>query len=447
MPTARERSESLRTLWTEASPSARTQPLAAEVRLRLAALEEAVVIQADSGEEALAGAIDLAIDEAEDVIRAVIGGGDPFGDDDGTLRLRALEVPGRTGPIPCAVLTPPGFRQRQQWPAFVYLHGGLNDVNLSRYAVERAADAMRRRQQAPNGSFATTEAVKIWLPRQGDHWPENPNRETLFTALRFLQEQYRAEEDRIYLQGFSMGGFATMYYATRFPDRFAGAGPSGVPNSGAHLPFLDNLANLPVYLCHGARDDTCDVVHARAIYRGLLERQCDCAYLEEARLSHGTGAEARAGQEYWLLGKSRVREPRRVRYTTDDPSCHTAYWVDLRELSPEVRPLTADMPADWTEPAPPIVSLRATSASIHRRLALRALPGAIAQVDAAVREPGRLEVHTRHIRTLSLNPPGGFLDAGKACLRIDGQDLSDLAFGEEGLLLVQSGSGTWSART
>jgi len=66
--------------------------------------------------------------------------------------------------------------------------------------------------------------------------------------------------------GYSMGGFGSFDLITSYTDTFAAAVPmcSGASSSDAKI-----LRDFPLYIVHGAKDDTCPVSGSRTIVNAL----------------------------------------------------------------------------------------------------------------------------------------------------------------------------------
>jgi len=84
-------------------------------------------------------------------------------------------------------------------------------------------------------------------------WGRENQIDTLNALLDHIVSLYRIDEERIYVTGLSMGGFGTWYMAAAYPDRFAAIAPicgGGDPESAGRI------AHLPVWVFHGAKDET-----------------------------------------------------------------------------------------------------------------------------------------------------------------------------------------------
>lgn len=281
----------------------------------------------------LAGKVEAALQESEGLLRDLQAGRDSLANRRGMV-VRAIRVAGQDHPQPYAIYVPAGYDAGRGWPLFIYLHGG-GKIEQAIFALDRLAPA------SPPASQPTTQPagpidqmLKIWIPRRGDGWTDPVNDESVLGAIADVQANYNVDVDRIYVQGFSLGGFATMHYAVRLPDVFAGAGPSGMTADYDVLPFAENLTNVPTYICHGSQDDVCDVRNSLRVFDRLKTLRLDAVFREEALVQHASTDLARAGQEAWLLAKTRKAWPDRVVYVTDRPRYHKAYWIDIVRTGP-----------------------------------------------------------------------------------------------------------------
>ncbi|MGB1557025.1 MAG: hypothetical protein ACPHCJ_04510, partial [Oceanococcaceae bacterium] len=69
----------------------------------------------------------------------------------------------------------------------------------------------------------------------------------------------RVDADRVYLSGYSMGGYGTYMFGLLYPDFFAAAYSTSGVHFGSALPggshLLDNARHLPIVIHHGAIDE------------------------------------------------------------------------------------------------------------------------------------------------------------------------------------------------
>lgn len=117
---------------------------------------------------------------------------------------------------------------------------------------------------------------------QGTAWSNEPGTKTL-ALIEKLIESLPIDENRIYVVGYSMGGFGACHFAVTEPKRFAavvaGAGCTGVDSA-------DVFKRLPLWLHHAADDPTVEVRYSRDLAEAL-KRSETMKYTEYPTGGHG----------------------------------------------------------------------------------------------------------------------------------------------------------------
>ena len=136
------------------------------------------------------------------------------------------------------VYLPENYGGSKAWPLVVFLHG----------AGERGVDPSRLRKQGPlRLKLPTVVVVPQCLPSYS--WEPD----TVAGLIESVASRYRVDRKRIYLVGFSMGGFGVMRTAAAHPDMIAAV----VAISGGGNPAdAKKLRDLPLWAFHGAADKT-----------------------------------------------------------------------------------------------------------------------------------------------------------------------------------------------
>lgn len=136
--------------------------------------------------------------------------------------------------------------------------------------------------------------------------------DALDAMLDDLLAQHPIDPDRVYLTGFSMGGYGTWAWALKRPERFAALLPVGGSGfvSAYHLDNADlaALKDVPVWMVHSAGDMAVSVSGADAFYAALLAHRSDFGYTRYPDADHG-GTSDRAFRDMtlfnWLLAQKR----------------------------------------------------------------------------------------------------------------------------------------------
>jgi len=237
----------------------------------------------------------------------------------------------------------------------------------------------------------------------------------LFEAIQDASEKYPIDLDRISIIGYSMGGAATWYLTSHYPDYFSagspGAGycdyrlwekpggytfhmhdweePSWIARSAVFVP--ENFMQTPMWVVHGDLDRSIGggvpVAHSRRMTKLLADHGCPYKYTEIEGAGHGFTSKAPNITEeslLWLIEHKKERNPEHVKFATYTLRHNKSYWVTVDQL-------------DYY--------------------------GKKGVVDAEFIEPGRLIVRTENIKTLSLGP---VQNRTSVKLNMGGQEFGDM---------------------
>ena len=143
----------------------------------------------------------------------------------------------------------------------------------------------------------------------GNHWEDMLER---LDALRTsLMAQYAIDPDRVYLMGFSLGGFGVWNWAMASPNDFAAILP--VAGSGAHpgtgvAPDIRRIKHVPVWMVHSGGDETVDVSGADSMAVRMAAEGMPYGYTRYPDYTHAETSDAAFGDMNlynWLLRQSR----------------------------------------------------------------------------------------------------------------------------------------------
>ncbi len=130
-------------------------------------------------------------------------------------------------------------------PVVIFLHGASlcgSDLNkVRRYgtlsAVEkgRDIDAYVIAPQNPGGAWKPSKVMNV---------------------LKWVEENYNVDTDRVYVLGMSLGGYGTIDFAATYPDKVAAAMAFC---GGGTVKDLSGLGELPLWIVHGTADNRVSV--------------------------------------------------------------------------------------------------------------------------------------------------------------------------------------------
>ena len=151
---------------------------------------------------------------------------------------------------------PPGAPPASGWPTILFLHGseqrGDNPSMLEDLAILAFADRV--------GGLPFI-AILPQCPR-GEHWSPGVLRQ----LLDAVEADVAVDRSRVYLTGFSMGGYGTWQTAAAMPGVFAAIAPlCGL----ADLQDVPRLVGIPAWVFHGARDRNVPLSESVRMVRAL----------------------------------------------------------------------------------------------------------------------------------------------------------------------------------
>lgn len=141
-------------------------------------------------------------------------------------------------------------------PLIIFLHGrSLSGRDLNRvshygvlYAMKkgRKIDAFVAAPQLPYGQF--------WKP------------DKVNTVLDYILANYRVDADRVYVVGMSLGGYGTLNFVSRYPERIAAA---VALCGGGDLDYACNLAHTNLWIKHGKMDEAVPFTESTKMYEAI----------------------------------------------------------------------------------------------------------------------------------------------------------------------------------
>jgi predicted peptidase len=218
------------------------------------------------------------------------------------------------------VFIPSTWTPERRWPVILFLHG----------AGERGSDGLVQTEVGIASAirrFPERYQAVVVMPqcRKDAWWNQQDMQDLAIAALDRAVAEWNGDPGRLLLTGLSMGGYATWSFAFRMPGRFAALAPicGGVRKREVHtaapVPFpADGTADpwqsvaaaigkTPVWVFHGARDDTIPVAESRGMVAALRAAGGDVRYTEYPDAGHDswTAAYSEPDLPTWLLAQHR----------------------------------------------------------------------------------------------------------------------------------------------
>ena len=142
-------------------------------------------------------------------------------------------------------------------PLLLYLHGGGESGNDSE--LLKSCGLPKRIEEGETFPF-------IVLAPQNPHLERLFPEEALFALLEEVIAAYPVDRKRVYLTGYSRGGFAAWRMAVQRPDLFAALAPVA---AGGLVTYAFRARGVPVWAFHGARDEVVPLALGKAMVEAL----------------------------------------------------------------------------------------------------------------------------------------------------------------------------------
>ena len=186
------------------------------------------------------------------------------------------------------------------YPLVVWLHG-------------RGGDVMTPDSPGQARVFSSDENFRkrpcfVISPQNPDQLGWNGTKaDGVVKIVEELLKNLPIDPDRVYLAGYSMGGYGTFHLLAQEPKLFA----AGVPIAGGGSPrTASNFKKVPVWVFHGAKDPTVAVSQSQGMVEALKKERAEVKYTEYPDGDHGVVGEVLQTKELheWLFEQSRGKK-------------------------------------------------------------------------------------------------------------------------------------------
>ncbi|GKU27502.1 dienelactone hydrolase family protein [Clostridium folliculivorans] len=197
------------------------------------------------------------------------------------------------------VYLPQSYDKNKKWPLILSLHGsGERGDNLDKVKKWGIHKILRENNDLP---FIV---VSPQCP-SGEIW------EMQFNALKDIlvdvEKDYNIDKERIYLTGYSLGGYGTWNFTILNPEKFAAI----VPISGGAISPQKalRLKNIPIWVAHGDNDNIVDFEESRRIVEYLKKHNSNVVFKVYKGLGHEVCTTAYENPELfnWLLKQRKIK--------------------------------------------------------------------------------------------------------------------------------------------
>lgn len=173
----------------------------------------------------------------------------------------------------------PKWDTKKRYPLMISLHGS-----------GQSGSDNQAQMGGPTGIFTNTEhqtanpcfMIVPQCPDSAIGWNKDVAN-NLMTLIDELIDKLPIDGNRLYLTGFSMGGFGCFSLAVKYPTKFAAVIPLA---GGGDAKKADILKQTPIWAFHGDKDEMVGVERTRDVMKAVMALTDDSKYDELAGQGH-----------------------------------------------------------------------------------------------------------------------------------------------------------------
>jgi predicted peptidase len=213
--------------------------------------------------------------------------------------------------LPYQLLVPKDYApdQAQSWPLIIFLHG----------SGEKGTDNTAQLQVVANTFLADGAKTRAFVllpqcpPNMAWHGvgfnqapPLPASSRMLIATIAELCKEFKLDDRRIYLGGFSMGGYGDWELLIRYPGLFAAAFPIA-GGTGDRTGVAPLVKDIPIWAFHGDKDPNAPVADTRKIVASLQSLGSPIKYTEYPGMGHECARPLSEPQlPQWLFAQQRT---------------------------------------------------------------------------------------------------------------------------------------------
>ncbi len=153
----------------------------------------------------------------------------------------------------------------EKFPLIIFLHGapqrGNDSDDLKKEGLPKELEA----------GLSIPFIVVVPHCKTGTTWYS----QGLYDMLNEVSRLYRVDKKRLYLTGFSMGGFGVLKFIRDYPGLFAAAAPIC---SGGSKFFAETISAVPLWFFHGAKDTVVEIENTKTLVEELEKHNANVRF-------------------------------------------------------------------------------------------------------------------------------------------------------------------------
>lgn len=148
-------------------------------------------------------------------------------------------------------------QKSESQPLIIFLHGkSLSGTDINKVRKYGILYAMDKGKEIPAIVVAPQLASGSWNP------------DKVLEVLEYVKENYNIDQKRIYVCGMSLGGYGTMHFAGKYPDKITAAVEIC---GGGNTADGCRLGTIPTWLFHGDKDKLVKLSESEKVYDAIKD--------------------------------------------------------------------------------------------------------------------------------------------------------------------------------
>lgn len=159
---------------------------------------------------------------------------------------------------------PDKFDPKMKWPLILFLHGhGAIGKKINRLFDTSLPELLESKEGFPFIVVSPQLPKGLWTSHI----------DPVDELIEHISPILSIDPQRLYLTGFSVGGYGAWRYALRYPQRFAALAPvASIASLAPNEPIPEDICTLnelPIWVFHGEADEVISAEHAIAAVEAL----------------------------------------------------------------------------------------------------------------------------------------------------------------------------------
>lgn len=200
------------------------------------------------------------------------------------------------------VYMPAKLSGKERLPVILFLHG-IGQRGTGGFVKGAAAILIRQ--------YLEKLPAIVVLPQceKGRYWSDPEMEAMVMATLNDAATEFKADRERLYMIGVSMGGYGAWQMAAEHPQTFAAfvtiCGGSPLRTAERFTAIARKVGQTPVWVFHGADDQVVPVSESRQMVAALKELKGNVRYSEYEGVGHNVWLNAMKEPQLlpWLLSQ------------------------------------------------------------------------------------------------------------------------------------------------